>query len=114
MDGALRTGRSPDAGYGPRAGVTQPRAGLRYGAAHGTLVDVEEPGPPTGRNISRPSAPGPAHTETLPDGERRTLPLGGPGLHQLRGGLAWRSCRALLVMWFRRPASGRHHHPEGL
>ena len=43
MGGALRTCRPPDAGYGAGAGVTQQRAGLRYGAAHGTLVDAEEP-----------------------------------------------------------------------
>jgi len=114
MGGALRTGRSPDAGYGPRAGVTQPRAGLRYGAAHGTLVDAEEPGPPTGRGGPRPSTPVPVDHGPLPGDGRRTIPLGGAGLHQLRGGVAWRSCRALLVVWFGWPATSRHHHPPGL
>ena len=76
---------------GRGAGVTQWRAGLRYGAAHGTPAVVPVPGARNGRAVSRPSATWRPTVSVLgPGNPRRAGPLGWSGLLALRSGLAGR------------------------
>ena len=109
------------AGYGNSAfpplghGITQWRAGLRYGAAHGTPVDAEDSGPPCPRPLVGPSAAErtPPSAFRLPQGDSvGTGQLGRPGMPVVRGGVARRPHRAVLVLWIDWPTSGRHHRRQ--
>ena len=129
VGGAQAPGGRRRQATGRVARVTQRRASLRYGAAHGTLAVVSVPGARHGRAVSRPSATQRPSAPVLgPGSPRRAGPLGWPGVLRLRGGLAGRPRRAVLVLRVTGKSACRHHrgprltvssnlqgkHPDGL